>query len=90
MTPQEKAISLEIDLSPLTPGYLNLCIRSGNQLITSGHVSDLKGWKNEVSDMFGIRSIPQNLLINPEGIIIARNITGSDLEAALDKFLNAK
>ncbi|MEY5013948.1 MAG: hypothetical protein RIS92_306 [Verrucomicrobiota bacterium] len=25
------------------PGYLNLCIRSGNQLITSGHVSDLKG-----------------------------------------------
>ena len=43
MSPQEKAISLEIDLSPLTPGYLNLCIRSGNQLITSGHVSDLKG-----------------------------------------------
>ena len=43
MTPQEKAISLDIDLSPLTPGYLNLCIRSGNQLITSGHVSDLKG-----------------------------------------------
>lgn len=26
-----------------TPGYLNLCIRSGNHLITSGHVSDLKG-----------------------------------------------
>ena len=24
-------------------GYLNLCIRSGNQLLTSGHVSDLKG-----------------------------------------------
>lgn len=43
MTPQEKAQSLGIDLSPITPGYLNLCIRSGNQLITSGHVSDLKG-----------------------------------------------
>jgi enamine deaminase RidA (YjgF/YER057c/UK114 family) len=25
------------------PGYLNLCVRSGNQLLTSGHVSDLKG-----------------------------------------------
>lgn len=58
--------------------------------LTWYHVSDLKGWKNEVSDMFGIRSIPQNLLINPEGTIIARNITGSDLEAALDKFLNVK
>jgi enamine deaminase RidA (YjgF/YER057c/UK114 family) len=43
MTPQEKANQLGIDLSPQVPGYLNLCIRSGNQLITSGHVSDLKG-----------------------------------------------
>jgi enamine deaminase RidA (YjgF/YER057c/UK114 family) len=43
MTPQEKATELGIDLSPQVPGYLNLCIRSGNQLITSGHVSDLKG-----------------------------------------------
>jgi peroxiredoxin len=58
--------------------------------LTWYHVSDLKGWKNEVSDMFGIKSIPQNLLINPEGIIIARNITGSELEGVLDKFLNTK
>lgn len=28
---------------PQTRGYLNLCARSGNLLITSGHVSDLKG-----------------------------------------------
>ena len=43
MTPQEKAESLGIAFEKLTPGYLNLCIRSGNQLITSGHVSDRKG-----------------------------------------------
>lgn len=43
MSPEQKAIELGIDLSPQEPGYLNLCIRSGNQLITSGHVSDLKG-----------------------------------------------
>jgi enamine deaminase RidA (YjgF/YER057c/UK114 family) len=43
MSPQEKAIALGIDLSPQEAGYLNLCIRSGSQLITSGHVSDLKG-----------------------------------------------
>ena len=24
-------------------GYLNLCVRSGNLLLTSGHVSDIKG-----------------------------------------------
>ena len=43
MQPEEKARQLGINLDPLTPGYLNLCIQSGNQLITSGHVSDLKG-----------------------------------------------
>lgn len=43
MQPDEKARELGVSFEPQTPGYLNLCIRSGNQLITSGHVSDLKG-----------------------------------------------
>ena len=34
MQPEEKARQLGINLDPLTPGYLNLCIQSGNQLIT--------------------------------------------------------
>ena len=43
MTPQEKAESLGLTFEKLTPGYLNLCVRTGDTLITSGHVSDLKG-----------------------------------------------
>ena len=43
MTPQQIAESLGIHFEKQTPGYLNLCIRSGNLLITSGHVSALKG-----------------------------------------------
>ncbi len=43
MTPQQKAESLGIAFAKQAPGYLNLCIRTGNQLLTSGHVSDLKG-----------------------------------------------
>lgn len=43
MSPQQKAESLGIHFEKQTPGYLNLCIRSGNQLISSGHVSTLKG-----------------------------------------------
>ena len=43
MTPQQTAESLHVSFEKQTPGYLNLCIRSGNQLLTSGHVSDLKG-----------------------------------------------
>ena len=43
MGAQDKAVELGVSLDPQEPGYLNLCIRSGNQLITSGHVSDMKG-----------------------------------------------
>lgn len=43
MSAQEKAVAAGVDLSPIEPGYLNLCIRSGNLLITSGHTSDMQG-----------------------------------------------
>lgn len=43
MTPQQIAEQLGISFEKQTPGYLNLCIKSGNQLLTSGHVSTLKG-----------------------------------------------
>jgi len=43
MSPDQKAKQLGIDFPEQKPGYLNLCIRSGNLLITSGHTSDLKG-----------------------------------------------
>src|SRR5688500_3824750 len=43
MTPQATAENLGLTFEKQTPGYLNLCIRSGHQLIVSGHVSSLKG-----------------------------------------------
>ena len=43
MTPQEKAESLGIAFTKQEPGYLALVVRTGNLLITSGHVSDIKG-----------------------------------------------
>jgi enamine deaminase RidA (YjgF/YER057c/UK114 family) len=43
MSPQQKAEALGLTFTKQTPGYLNLCIRSGQQLLTSGHVSELKG-----------------------------------------------
>lgn len=43
MQPDEKANELGIDFPSQPKGYLNLCIRTGNLLITSGHTSDRKG-----------------------------------------------
>jgi len=51
--------------------------------LTWTHVSDLKGWKNEVAGMYQIRSIPANVLINPEGKIVAKNLRGEDLSKEL-------
>ena len=42
MSPQQTAEQEGISFQQLSRGYLNLCARSGNLLITSGHVSDMK------------------------------------------------
>ena len=47
------------------------------------HLSDLKGWQSVASDVYGIRSIPASLLVNPEGVIVARDLRGAALGAKL-------
>jgi peroxiredoxin len=47
------------------------------------HVSDLKGWSNQVAAMFKITSIPQNFLLDPEGRIVAKNLRGGALHGRL-------
>lgn len=51
-------------------------------------VSDLQGWNNAASKQYNIRAIPQNVLVDPSGKIIAKNLRGEDLAPALEKLLN--
>ena len=53
------------------------------------HVSDLKGWNSEAAKTYKVRSIPQSYLINPEGIIIAKNLRGMRLHTTLDKYVKS-
>jgi peroxiredoxin len=46
-------------------------------------VSDLKGWNSKPADMYAVRGIPQNFLLDPSGKIIAKTLTGEELEAKL-------
>lgn len=48
------------------------------------HVSDLKFWDSAPAKLYGIRSIPSNVLLDPSGKIIARNLFGVDLEKKLE------
>ena len=38
------------------------------------HVSDLKGWKSDVARLYNIQSIPSNVLVDKNGIILAKNL----------------
>ncbi|GAO43008.1 TlpA disulfide reductase family protein [Flavihumibacter petaseus] len=55
--------------------------------LTWTHVSDLKFWNNEVAKLYGIQAIPQNLLLDPQGKIVAKNIRGEELQQKLAELL---
>lgn len=50
-------------------------------------VSDLKGPSNSVGKLYNVTSIPQNFLIDPNGIIVGRNLHGASLDKKLSEFL---
>ena len=53
------------------------------------HVSDLKGWKNEVGQLYGVSSIPHTVLLDAEGRIIAQKLRGPALEQKVAEILGA-
>jgi peroxiredoxin len=57
-------------------------------LIWPNHGSDLQGWKTPLTQLYGFNSIPQTVLVNKEGKIIARGLRGVALENKLKKIFN--
>ena len=51
--------------------------------LTWTHVSDLQFWRNAVALQYGIQAVPQNYLLDPEGKILAKNLSGDELEKKL-------
>lgn len=51
--------------------------------LTWTQVSDLKGWQNEASNLYGVSSIPANFLLDPDGVIVAKDLRGEDLQEKL-------
>mgnify|MGYP003416929802 FL=1 len=55
--------------------------------LTWTHVSDLKGWGNEAGKLYGINSIPANVLLDKDQRIIASGLRGEELFKKLEELL---
>ncbi len=55
--------------------------------LTWTQVSDLLFWQSPVVQLYGIEGIPYNVLVDPEGKIIAESLRGSALEVKLNEVL---
>lgn len=55
--------------------------------LTWTHVSDLKFWRNAVALQYGVKTVPQNYLLDPDGKIVARNIPIEKLAEELNRIL---
>ncbi len=82
---QKNFTILGVSLDQAKAAWINAINMDG---LTWTHISDLKGWNNEVAEKFKITSIPQNILIDPNGIIIAKNLRGEALNQKLDQLFN--
>ncbi|MBN2164947.1 MAG: TlpA family protein disulfide reductase [Marinilabiliaceae bacterium] len=72
-----------VSLDKSREAWLN-AIKS-DSLIWPNHVSDLGGWRNDVAKLYGVKSVPQNYLIDGEGTIVAINLRKEELQEMLMK-----
>jgi peroxiredoxin len=55
--------------------------------LTWYHISDLKYWSSAAVAPYGIEGIPYNVLLDPQGKIIAMNLRGNDLQIKLNELI---
>ena len=54
------------------------------------HGSDLQYWNSAPAKLYGIQSIPSNFLIDPKGIVVAKNLRGNELIDKLEQIYKKK
>ncbi|WP_256002563.1 TlpA disulfide reductase family protein [Pedobacter deserti] len=73
-----------VSLDETKAAWLNAVKHDGMPWI---QVSDLKGFKTDIAVKYGISAIPQNFLINPEGVIVAKNLRGADVNKQIASYI---
>lgn len=62
----------------------------GKDGLVWSHVSDLKGWGNEAAKLYGVQGIPHSVLVDKDGVIIAKNLRGEALHEKLAEIFNTE
>jgi thiol-disulfide isomerase/thioredoxin len=74
-------VILGVSLDADKESWLQMIHETNSDVIKQ--VSDLKGRSNAAALMYGITALPRNVLIDPNGVIIARNLTSLTLDKTL-------
>jgi len=64
--------------------WLNAIQKDG---LTWTHVSDLHAWESSVVRLYQVEGIPATFLLDPKGVVIARDLRGNELEEKLEELL---
>lgn len=73
-------LGVSLDGEKTRQAWINAIEKDG---LTWTQVSDLKAFENQAAILYGVKAIPQNFLIDPNGVIIAKNLRGSELDKKL-------
>lgn len=82
---EENFTILSVSLDCKHDAWLNAIHHDG--LEKWQHVSELTMWDSKVAELYAVRAIPSNFLIDPNGIILAKNLEGEALIDALNHLL---
>lgn len=55
--------------------------------LTWTHVGDMKAWESSVVRLYQVEGIPATFLLDPNGVVVARDLRGPALENTLEKLL---
>jgi len=56
--------------------------------LTWTQISDLKGWNSAAGKLYAVSAIPHTVLLDKDGIIIAKNLRGEELRAKISELLD--
>lgn len=73
-----------VSLDAKKPAWVNFVAQNR---ITWIQVSDLKFWRSPVAKNYEVQALPFNLLVDANGVILAKNLHGAELENAVKSLL---